>query len=546
MKMFGHKRIPSSVSSRCGGWRAIPLVAVLLAQSLLPAQTQNNNQQSLVQQIQQLTDAMAKVQAQLQQSQSQLDEMRDELSELQQQMAQSQANAPAAPYPSADSSSAPSSSIPGPTVASSAKPAGSRGAAIRDLEEHQAVLDSEIATQDQTKVESESKYPVKITGMILLNGFVNSSGVDVAANPALALGGPGSSGASVRQTMLGLDAHGPHLFGANSFADLRMDFFGSQAAAATTSTYSGYFNADTGLLRLRTAHAGLRWDQTQIYFALDRAIINGDAPTSLTAVALPALAWSGNLWTWNPQVGITQKIGPAESPGIELQAAIIDVGDAPLTPLTAPSGSSTPTPPSSAEQTSRPGVEARIAILGSEQDDNRDHFGVGGYFAPHLSALGNRYDSWAATLDTRLLLPAHLQFSGSAYRGLALGGMGGGGYKDFAYSPNLIAGGYYFRPLDDAGGWAQIKEKPTERLEFNAAYGMDNVFAYDLRRYAIYDVPMAQYLDLARNRTITGNVIFSPSAYLLFSLEYRRLESASVIGPSATSNIIGIGAGYKF
>jgi len=520
------------------------LLAVLLMPSLLLAQTPNDNQQTLAQQIQQLTDAMAKVQAQLQQSQSQMDEMRKELSELQSKMAQSQATAPVPTPP--PSSSAPSSSVPSPSVASSAKPPGSKGAAIQDLEERQSVLDSEIATQDQTKVESESKYPVKITGLILLNGFVNSSGVDVAANPALALGGSGSAGASVRQTMLGLDARGPHLFGAHSFADLRMDFFGSQAAAASTTNYSGYFNANTGLLRLRTAHAGLRWNQIQIYFALDRPIINGEAPTSLTAVALPALAWSGNLWTWNPQVGITQKFGPAESPGVELQAAIIDVGDAPLTPVTAPSGSSTTSPPNSAEQTSRPGVEARVALLGSEHDDNRNHFGVGGYFAPHLSALGNRYDSWAATLDTRLLLPAHLQFSGSAYRGLALGGMGGGGYKDFAYSPNLIAGGYYFRPLDDAGGWAQLKEKVNERLEFNATYGMDNVFAYDLRRYVVYNVPMAPYLDLARNRTITGNVIFSPSAYLLFSLEYRRLESAPVIGPSATSNIIGIGAGYKF
>jgi len=527
----------------------VPLVALLLVPSLLLAQTQSDDPQTLAQQIQQLTDAMAKVQAQLQQSQSQLDEMRKELSELQSKMAQSQATAPApAPVPSssAPSSSIPSSSVPGPSVASSAKPEGSKRAAIQDLEERQSVLDSEIATQDQTKVESESKYPVKISGMVLLNGFVNSSGVDVAANPALATGGSGSAGASVRQTMLGLDARGPHLFGAHSFADLRMDFFGSSAAATSTATYSGYFNANAGLLRLRTAHAGLRWDQTQIYFALDRPIINGEAPTSLTAVALPALAWSGNLWTWNPQVGITQKFGPAESFGVELQAAVIDVGDAPLTPVTAPSGSSTTTPPNSAEQSSRPGIEARVALLGSEQDDNRSHFGVGGYFAPHLSALGSRYDSWAATLDARLLLPAHLQFSGSAYRGLALGGMGGGGYKDFAYSPNLVTGGYYIRPLDDAGGWAQLKEKPSERLEFNAAYGMDNVFAYDLRRYVVYNVPMAQYFDLARNRTVTGNVIFSPSAYLLISLEYRRLESAPVIGRPAISNIIGIGAGYRF
>src|SRR3984957_553520 len=368
MRMFGHKRIPSSVSCLCGTRRAMPLLAILLLPSLLLAQTQDDNQQTLAQQIQQLTDAMAKVQAQLQQSQSQLDEMRKELSELQSKMAQSQATTPAPTPASAPSSPASSSSVRSPSVASSAKPEGSKRAAIQDLEERQAVLDSEIATQDQTKVESESKYPVKITGMVLLNGFVNTSGVDVAANPALAIGGSGSAGASVRQTMLGLDARGPHLFGAYSFADLRMDFFGSQAASTSTSTYSGYFNSNTGLLRLRTADAGLRWDQTQIYFALDRPIINGESPTSLTAVALPALAWSGNLWTWNPQVGITQKFGPAESPGVELQAAIIDVGDAPLTPVTPPSGSSTPTPPSSAEQSSRPGVEARVALLGSEQD----------------------------------------------------------------------------------------------------------------------------------------------------------------------------------
>ena len=73
-----------------------------------------------------------------------------------------------------------------------------------------------------------------------------------------------------------------------------------------------------------------------------------------------------------------------------------------------------------------------------------------------------------------------------------------------------------------------------------------DVFAQDLRIYFDSTGSMAQYFNLARNRTVTGNVIFSPSAYLLFSLEYRRLESAPVVGLPATSNIIGIGAGYKF
>jgi hypothetical protein len=52
--------------------------------------------------------------------------------------------------------------------------------------------------------------------------------------------------------------------------------------------------------------------------------------------------------------------------------------------------------------------------------------------------------------------------------------------------------------------------------------------------------------NLARNRTITGNVIYSPSAYLLFSLEYRRLTSTPVEGVASDANIIGLGAGYKF
>jgi hypothetical protein len=513
----------------------VPLLALFLLLPAHSARAQTANQESLAQRIQQLTDAMARTQAQVDQSQRELDEMRKQLSELQSELAGAGA-ATVAPQPPAPA--------PQPSSTSSEAPPESTAAAIQDLRERQAVEESAIATHDQSKVESESKYPVKLTGMLLLNGFVNTGAVDSAATPSVALPGSGSVGASVRQTILGIDARGPHLFGARSFADLRVDFWGSTAPSTSTASYSGYLNTNAALLRLRTAHAGLNWDQIQVYFSLDRPIISPEEPTSLTAVAEPALAWSGNLWTWNPQAGITGNLARAGSRGVQLQAALIDVGDAPLTPLAAPSATSPPAPPSSAEQSSRPGVEARIAVLGSDREEGRNHFGIGGYFAPHKSSLGRSYDSWAATLDTRLLLFAHLEFTGSAYRGLALGGLGGGGYKDFAYSPNPYTGGYYSRALDDAGGWAQLKEKVSERLQFNAAYGMDNVFAYDLRRYFAPGGSMIQ--NLARNRTFTGNVIYSPSAYLLFSLEYRRLESVPVIGLPAQSNIIGVGAGYKF
>ena len=360
------------------------------------------------------------------------------------------------------------------------------------------------------------------------------------AAPTVAYPGSGSTGASVRQTVLGLDARGPQLFGAHSYADLRIDFFGNAIAPASGAPVGSYSTYES-FLRLKTAHAGLQWENTEAAFSFDRPLISPDSPSSLTAVANPALAWSGNLWAWNPQLTLTQNVPFAQSHPLQLQAAMIDVGDPPISLTNL--NSAAVALPSGAEQSRWPGVEARIALLGSQRDD-RDHVGVGGYFSPHVLPNGRRFDAWAGTIDARFHLPARLQFSGNAYRGLALGGLGGGGYKDYGYFYFNNLDVYFFRPLSDVGGWAQLKEKWSERLEFNGAFGMDNVFADALRRYAIPSG--STYQRLARNRTFTGNVIYSPSAYLLFSLEYRHLASAPVTGLPSSSNVIGLSAGYKF
>lgn len=503
---------------------------LFLGVSMHSAGAQTTSKEDLSLRVQQLTTAMVRTRAQLKESQRQLDAMRAQLDELKRELAQTAPNGAAVP-----TSKAAQDFQPAPKTTA---------AAIQEIRDRQAMQEAQIAVHDQTKVESESRYPVKITGLVLLNGFVNTGAVDQPATPTLAIPGAGSTGASVRQTILGLDAHGPHLLGANSFANVRVDFSGRPGAANSSAGYSGYYGANAMLLRLRTARAALQWSRTEAFFSLDRPLFSPDIPSSLTAIAEPPLAWSGDLWAWNPQLGVTQDFAPAGSRGLRLQAALIDTSDAPLSPVF---GTATGTIASATAERSRwPGVEARVALLGAERnpEHERNHFGVGAYFAPHHNSLGYRYDSWAGTLDVNFSLPARLQFTGSFYRGQALGGLGGGAYKDFAYRRDGDTGGYYFRPLDDVGGWAQLKEKLNERLEFNAAFGMDNVFASELRPYFAPDASMAQ--NLFRNRTYTGNVIYSPSAYLLFSLEYRHLESSPVIGPSADSNIVGLGAGYKF
>jgi hypothetical protein len=481
---------------------------------------QSESPPSTVQQMQQLIQAMNRTEAQLAASQQQIIQLRREVDALQLQIAH-------------DHNSAGLQADAGSVQSDKSQPDKQLAQAIEDISERQAVQQSEITTQEQSKVESGSKYPVKISGLVLMNGFVNSSAVDSAPTPTIALPGGGSTGASLRQTILGVDARGPHLFGALSSADLRVDFDGASGAAT--------YNNTAGLVRLRTAHAALVWPATQLFFALDRPILSPNAPSSLTAIAEPPLAWSGNLWSWNPQLGIQHDFTIAPSYRFRVQTALIDAANPPGLTL------STTQPllpaPSDSERSRWPGIQTRIALLGADSDRGAA-FGVGGYYSPHQTVRGYSYDAWAATVDYRLPLPAHLELTGSAYRGAALGGLGGGAFKDYAFGPDPISNSIYVQPLDDVGGWTQLKQRLTERLEWNAAYGIDNLFAGQLRPFAT--AAYAPYLNLARNRTFFSNVIYSPSAYLLFSLEYRHLQSSPVNSPTSTSNIFGLAAAYKF
>jgi hypothetical protein len=243
----------------------LSLVGLMCAMAI-PLSGQNPDQVSLEKRVEQLTEAMTRAQAQLQESQRQLEELRGELATLRQQMTGT------------------------PADTASTSDATQLARAVDEIRERQAMQESQIATHDQAKVESESKYPVKLTGLILLNGFVNTRQVDVAVTPSIAIDGAGSTGVSMRQTVLGLDARGPHVFGASSHADVRVDFDGGSQSGGASGVYAGSF------VRMRTAHAALDWDHTGIFFSYDHPLVSPYTPDSLIAVALPALAWSGNLW----------------------------------------------------------------------------------------------------------------------------------------------------------------------------------------------------------------------------------------------------------
>jgi hypothetical protein len=510
------------VSWRTQRWTALAVAVLLtlLMHHAAVAQTTNASStpvETTEEKVQRLAAAVVQAQAQMEAYQKQLQDMQKQLSALQNQLAAEKGSAPtplAAPQNTAEGST------------SSASNASS--SALEDIRERQAIQESQIATHEQAKVEAESKYPLKVSGLLLFNGYVNTRQVDISADPTYAMPGGGSTGFSLRQTVLGLDARGPHLFGATSHADVRVDFF----ASGSQSSY-----AASGLLRLRTAHAGLKWQNTEAFFQQDRSFLAPYIPSSLVAVAQPEFAWSGNLWTWNPQIGLSRQIGITDSTRFKVEAGFIDVADPQW-----PGADANASTISRAERSRWPGSEARVAWAAGDAETG-PQIGASGYFSPHKTAYNQRFNAWAGAMDLRLPMTKYVSLMMNAYRGAALGGLGGGGYVDYVH--RYAGSAEAIRALDDVGGWAQLQSKAGERLEFNAGYGMDNPFARQIR--ASTAIPeYSVYPGLARNRSAFGNVIYSPSTYLLFSLEYRRLWTNYATGPASFSDVIGLGAGYRF
>jgi hypothetical protein len=142
-------------------------------------------------------------------------------------------------------------------------------------------------------------------------------------------------------------------------------------------------------------------------------------------------------------------------------------------------------------------------------------------------------------------LGSRFEVSGEGYRGKALGGMGGGVYKDVLFGVYVSTGQNAYRGLNAIGGWTQIKSRITQSLEVNAGIGLDDGFAEDFHEFIFPPTVSATQLR-ARNRMAFSNVIFRPKTYLIFSPEYRRIWTWPIYGTVNTADIFTLSAGYQF
>jgi outer membrane murein-binding lipoprotein Lpp len=402
------------------------------------------------------------------------------------------------------------------------------------IEEEQQFIDAKINDQYQTKVESGSKYRLRLSGMALLNLYENRGTVDNQDFPEIAvprglLDTSGAFGGSLRQSQIGLDVFGPDIAGAHTSANVKFDFAGGFPATDNGATQ--------GLVRLRTGVIRFDWANTSIVGGQDRLFFSPLVPTSLASVAVPALSYAGNLWAWTPQVRVEHRHNLSEDSSLLFQAGILDSmsGDVPY--------STFERVPSWGEQSGQPAYAARVAW--SRKMSGQDlTIGFGGYYGRQNWGFDHNVDGWASMMDLAVPLGKWFALTGAFYRGRALGGLGGAIGQDVLMSGDISLPTTLVKGLDSVGGWVQLKFKPQAKLEFNGAFGDDNPFASELRRFR----PVESYYGvwLSKNLSPFVNVIYQVRSNVVIALEYRHLQTFVLNSGSNRANHINLSLGYMF
>ena len=375
-------------------------------------------------------------------------------------------------------------------------PAGSPG-----LGERLEVQESHTAEQAQTKVESSQRFPIRVTGMAVVNAFINgkqNGGVDY---PTIAYLGRGNAtgGASWHQSVIGLDYRGPRTFwGGAVRGSLFMDFFGGTSLP------------NNQLVRLRTAEIAIDWTSRTLMVGQDKPIFSPRTPDSFAQIGVAPLAGSGNLWFWEPQARFEQRFRLGEGLTLNAQAGVVQTSEF-LTNVPGAFAASV--------ERYRPGGEGRIEIAYGSPTDRRIEIGSGFHYSvSHVAGASAPSD--VVSLDW-LLAPARwMDFEGAAYTGQNLASFGLGAIREGV----TILGPGNVAPVHARGGWGQLTLRATDRLSFHLMGGLHDSRTRDLRPG-----------DIARNLSYGGNAFYHLAPNVVLSLETMQTRT-HYLGPGLRLN----------
>lgn len=347
------------------------------------------------------------------------------------------------------------------------------------LPEQVQVNERRIAEQEQSKVATDHKFPLSITGMVLENTFWTGKGGGGADNPTIAPVTPGqaSGGATFRQTVVGLKYDGADIIGGGKVSgSVYFDLFGGSGTTLNQ------------MMRLRVASIDSTWKDTTVTFALDKPLISPMEPDSLAQVGVSPLTSAGNLWIWEPQFRVEQRFHFGETAGLRAQAGIWQTAEGGTGP--------TPYPPSKA----RPGYQGHFQFWKDLGHGTRIEVAPG-FHLSDTHVAGQSVPSRVFAIDWLIRPTERIDFSGTFFQGENVGVLGG-------LRQGVIFIGDRAHSVHATGGMAQLKIRATPRLTFNLYGGQEDDRNSDLQPGSI-----------GKNQTYAANMVYRFGANVLASFE---------------------------
>ncbi len=381
-------------------------------------------------------------------------------------------------------------------------------AAPETIEEKVEVQGQRIEEQAQSKLESSQKFPIKLSGMVLVNAFVNSKqngGSDYPTAASLT-SGTDRGGATVRQSIIGLEYNGPRtFFGGTVHGAVFMDF--NQGAAPLQEW-----------IRLRTATIQLDWKTRNLKVGVDKPIFNPRDPDSLAQVGLSPLTGTGNLWLWMPQVRFQQDFAFGSANGVKAQFGAVETHE--TNPYTA-------VPITGKIEAVRPGLEGRVMAFHRFDSERRLELAAGFHMST-THADGYSIPSNLVSADLFFNPWRRVEFSGAFFTGQNLSNLGTGAVNQGYY---VVLNGA--EAIDTVGGWGQITIHALRRLDFHIFTGQQG---YDITRPG----------GVTRNLMFGGNLFFRVAPNVLFGPEISQTRTLYVGNGTRFNNHYDLALAYLF
>lgn len=361
---------------------------------------------------------------------------------------------------------------------------------LADLDEKVEIQGARVEEQAQSKVEASQKFPIQITGMALFNTFMNSrqnggSNYPTAAFPT----GVETSGATLRQTTIGLEFHGPQTF---------------LGGTVQGSVYMDFFNAPLWI-RLRTGSIELDWKTRSVMVGVEKPIFNPREPSSLAQVGISPLTGAGNLWLWLPQARVEQDLKFNSSTGIRARLGVVQTRE--VGPYDSAQYTGTPA------EAARPGLEGHFEFFHNFDDTRRLEIAPG-FHTSTTHVGGFSIPSSLVSADWFFNPVQRVEFSGAFFSGQNVAHLGTGAVSEgyVAYRGNAEA-------ISAIGGWGQFTIHAARRVDAHIFSGQqqfssDHLSTGDIKRNLMYGMNL--FFRLA------PNVLLGPEISQLRSLYIRQ------------------------